>query len=121
MTVADIENFKLQPHNRRSLLSICNSIFDPLGILSPLTIKLKLLMKDTLSVEGPTDWDSPVSTHLIDDWASTIEDALKAEQIYFSRSTHPFNPVKLPKLVTFLWVSTSICNSKLYCLDGLQR
>ena len=101
MTIADIESFKVQTHNRRTLLSICNSIYDPLGVISPVTIKLKLLMRDSLSVNEPTDWDSPVSSHLIDDWASTIEDALTAEQVYFSRCTHPMNPVKLPRLVTF--------------------
>ena len=101
MKLADIESFKNQTHNRRTLLSICNSMYDPLGLCTPVTIKLKLLMRDSLSVNDPTDWDSPVSSHLIEEWGDTIQDCLSAQQVYFKRSTHPGHAVKLPKIVSF--------------------
>ena len=66
MKLSDIELFKGQTHNRRTLLSICNSIYDPLGLCTPVTIKLKLLMRDSLNVNDPADWDAPVSSHLIE-------------------------------------------------------
>ena len=55
LTLPDVDAFYKSPQTRRSLLSICNRIYDPLGLASPYTIKLKLLMKDTLSVDNPQD------------------------------------------------------------------
>ena len=57
----DIPQFMSESHNRWSLLSICNGIFDPLGLVTPYTIKLKLLIKELLNLDNPGDWDSPVS------------------------------------------------------------
>ena len=55
LTLPDVDAFYKSPQSRRSLLSICNGIYDPLGLASPYTIMLKLLMKDTLSVDNPGD------------------------------------------------------------------
>ena len=52
-TLEDIKSSIKTPQTQRSLLSICNAIYDPLGLASPYTIKLKPLMKDMLSVENP--------------------------------------------------------------------
>ena len=41
LTLNDVESFIKTPQTRRSLLSICNAIYDPLGLASPYTIKLK--------------------------------------------------------------------------------
>ena len=38
-------------------------------------MKLKLLMKDTLSVENPGDWDRPVSTNLIKEWSFALKES----------------------------------------------
>ena len=55
LTLPDVDTFYKSPQTRRSLLSICNEIYDPLGLASPYTIKLKLFMKDTLSVDNHRD------------------------------------------------------------------
>ena len=52
LTLKDLANFRSTPQNRRSLLSVCNGIFDPLGLSAPYTIKLKILMKETLTVDS---------------------------------------------------------------------
>ena len=52
LTLPDVDTFYKSSQTERSLLSICNWIYDPLGLASPYTIKLKLLMKDTLSVDN---------------------------------------------------------------------
>ena len=58
-------------------------------------------MRDSLSVSDPSDWDTPVSGHLIGQWAETIEEAIRAQQVYFQRSISPPNGVKKPRLVGF--------------------
>ena len=47
------------PVTKRQLLRITASIFDPLGFLSPFTVKLKILFQ-TLCVIN-TNWDEPLS------------------------------------------------------------
>ena len=49
LTLKDVKSFIKTPQTRRSLLSICNAVYNPLGLESQYTIKLKLLMKDMLS------------------------------------------------------------------------
>ena len=57
----DVVIFVKTPQSRISLLAICNAVNDPLGLMTPFTIKLKLLIKQMLSIDNPGDWDSPVS------------------------------------------------------------
>ena len=48
LTLSDLEQFVTSPLSRRQILSLCNGIYDPLGIASPYTIKLKLLIRECL-------------------------------------------------------------------------
>ena len=56
-------------------------------------------MRDSLTVDNPRDWGSPVSGHLIDEWADVIAKGIKAESLYFQRSCTSKNPAKLPQIV----------------------
>merc|ERR1712240_581421 len=73
LTLDDVDSFIKTPQSRRSLLALCNAVYDPLGLMTPFTIKLKILMKETLSLDNPGDWDSPVSTSLVKEWASALK------------------------------------------------
>ena len=66
LSLSDIDQLKSLKHTRRTLLGICNGVFDPLGIALPYSIKLKILMKETLNVDNLGDWDGPVSKVLMD-------------------------------------------------------
>merc|ERR1711873_99576 len=55
LTMSDMEKFQESSPTRRSLLSLLNGIYDPLGIASPYTIKLKLLMKSTIAEHEASD------------------------------------------------------------------
>ena len=83
LTLHDIDTFYESPQSRRSLLSICNGIYNPLGLASPYTIKLKLLMKDTLSVDNPGDWDTPVSRKLIKEWSLAVKEGIYQDSLWF--------------------------------------
>ena len=82
-------------------MGICNSIYDPLGITSPFTIGLKILIKETLDVNNPSDWNSPVSSHLIDEWGEAISEGITVDMLQFLQSCRPPNAAKLPRLVSF--------------------
>lgn len=55
-----------KPFARRGVLSTINSIFDPLGFLSPVTIQGRSLLRE-LTMEN-SEWDSPLPNHLKADW-----------------------------------------------------
>ena len=81
LTLQDIDKFYESPQSRRSLLSLCNRIYDPLGLTSPYTIKLKLLMKEMLSVDNLGHWDTPVSKKLIKEWSLAVKEGKQQDSL----------------------------------------
>ena len=58
LTLSDLENFKVSSLTKRQVLSLCNGVYDPLGMASPYTIKLKLLIRDCLLSQDRVDLSS---------------------------------------------------------------
>ena len=75
LTLSDLEQFKISPLSRRQVLSLCNGIYDPLGIASPYSIKLKLLIRNCLLSQDRSDtsskkaWDTTIPNSQISKWA----------------------------------------------------
>jgi hypothetical protein len=55
-----------KPFTRRGLLSTVNSLFDPIGFISPITISAKILLREC-APEG-IDWDQPLPTEHLHRW-----------------------------------------------------
>ncbi|XP_034076932.1 uncharacterized protein LOC117549272 [Gymnodraco acuticeps] len=55
-----------KPFTRRGVLSTVNSIYDPLGFLTPVTIQGRLLLRE-LSIQAE-EWDSPLPKGMEVDW-----------------------------------------------------
>ncbi|XP_014676616.1 PREDICTED: uncharacterized protein LOC106816503 [Priapulus caudatus] len=55
-----------KPYTRRGVLSTINRLFDPLGLLSPVTIRGKLMLRDM--IEETKDWDEPLSERFKNSW-----------------------------------------------------
>ena len=49
LSLADVEGFIKIPQSRRCLLATCNAVHIPLGLATPLTTKLRVLLKESLS------------------------------------------------------------------------
>ena len=47
---------------RRVLMSQVHGIYDPLGLLSPITVKFKLVLQHLVQAE--VDWDEPLEGNL---------------------------------------------------------
>ena len=66
----DAFQFKVNPHSkpetRRSLLSVTSGIFDPLGWISPFTLRARMILQQLC--KGGSDWDEKVSQSLLDKW-----------------------------------------------------
>ena len=52
LTLDDVDSFIKTPQSRRSLLALCNAVYDPLGFATPFTIKLKIIVKEYLSLNN---------------------------------------------------------------------
>ncbi|XP_048486343.1 uncharacterized protein LOC125490601 [Plutella xylostella] len=74
---------------KRSILSDSCKIFDPLGLLSSITIKPKLLIQK-LWIEK-ADWDTPVSQEVIQSWQSFVNSIESIQDINIPRHAFSIN------------------------------
>ncbi|XP_062602313.1 uncharacterized protein LOC134264026, partial [Saccostrea cucullata] len=55
-----------KPFTKRGMLSTLNSLYDPIGFISPVTLKGKILFRKALN--SPSDWDDPLPPEFEDEW-----------------------------------------------------
>ena len=53
---------------KRLALAHVYQIYDPLGLISPFTIKAKILLRKLWTVEPKLEWDDPLPGHLLIEW-----------------------------------------------------
>ena len=62
---------EVKPFTRRGVLSVINSLFDPLGIATPVVIKGKMLLQKmtcNLRCNHPVAWDQPLPEEFHSSW-----------------------------------------------------
>ncbi|XP_006822097.1 uncharacterized protein LOC102801573 [Saccoglossus kowalevskii] len=95
-------NFQEKPFSRRGVLAIVNSIYDPLGILAPVTIEgkriLRGLIAETSKVKEDTHvgWDDPLPEEYLPRWKCWRDSLVHLENVHIPRcyTPHAFGPVK---------------------------
>ena len=80
------------PVTKRTVLRVSAKIFDPLGLLSPFVVKLKLLFRELCS--GNVNWDDPVEGDTLRRWKSLIKEfeslgQIRVPRCYFDKSRVP--------------------------------
>ena len=86
---------------KRNLLSVTNSIYDPLGLLTPFTTKAKIVIRSVWAHEPKLDWDTPLPEQIRKDWSevkSKIPDLVKLK---FPRALKPMIAIGKPILIIF--------------------
>lgn len=78
-TATDIKTF-----TQRGVLSTVNSIFDPLGLLAPVTIQGRALLRK-LTSELP-DWDVPLPEDKLKDWEAWRDSLQCLQQLHVPRT-----------------------------------
>ena len=83
---------KCLPCTKRSILRVTASLFDPLGILSPYTITLKMLFQGLCI--SKTDWDEPLHAGTQAQWKKLLEDLILLSELRIPRccflvTSHP--------------------------------
>lgn len=91
-TFADTIKFQLssepRPYTRRGVLSMINSVFDPIGFAAPVVIQGKLLLREMLSSSKSVDWDDPLPVSLMarwNKWVTSLTDlrTLEIPRMYY--------------------------------------
>ena len=84
------------------ILSQINSIYDPLGLAGPFTVRAKIMMRKLWMSEAERlDWDDPVSDECRAEWNTFFSDLFIMNNIKFGRCLKPTNAVGNPMLVIF--------------------
>ena len=85
----------------RQCLSIVNSIYDPLGLIAPLTIRLKVAFRNLFRPGLDLKWDDPIPAQDLKEWMCLIQMITQAERIYFPRAVKPVQAVGKCQLICF--------------------
>ena len=107
---SDMFSFKvseeMKPFTRRGVLSVINSLFDPLGIAAPVVIKGKMLLRQMtwhLKNNHPGEWDQPLPNEFYPPWIEwcTSLSALQEVEVPRCYSTIPLDEASLIELHVF--------------------
>ena len=73
-----------KPYTRRGVLSTVNSTYDPLGLVAPVVVTGKLLLRDL--VKETPDWDSPLPEDRKTEWETWRDSLIHIEKLQIPRS-----------------------------------
>ncbi|XP_055928606.1 uncharacterized protein LOC129959739 [Argiope bruennichi] len=68
--------------SKRLILSICGMLFDPLGMITPFTVRMKLLLQNTW--ERELKWDEPLPPDIQETFLSWLDEVKTIPQISLS-------------------------------------
>ena len=80
-------------------LSQLNGIYDPLGLLTPFTVKGKILMRDLWTLQY--DWDTPLAENVRNEWIAFFHEMSSVPELKFNRCVKPAAAIGDPTLVIF--------------------
>ena len=87
--------------SRRMLLSITNSCYDPLGLVSPITVQLKIELRKLYSKELGLSWDEDVPENIKKTWVKLIKMLRNVEGMKSRRCVHEPDSRLDPELIVF--------------------
>ena len=90
-----------QTLTKRQVLSQVNGVYDPMGLVSPFTIRAKIMLRKLWGQENKLDWDDPSPDHLKREWITFFEELFELERIVVQRCIKPAMSVGEPELVLF--------------------
>ena len=75
------------------ILSQVNSIYDPLGLAGPYTVRAKILMRKLWTYETKLDWDDPIPEEYGREWMTFFDDLPEMEKITVKRHNAIGDPI----------------------------
>ena len=90
-----------QQLTKRIILSQINSVYDPLGLAGPFTVRAKILLRRFWGTEPKLDWDDPIPEENQQSWSIFFNDLIDMNQIRFTRCLKPMDAIGDPILIVF--------------------
>ena len=78
---------KEKPLTKRGMLSTVAALYDPLGFVSPLILKGRILLQKVCREKG--DWDDPLPQFVVEPWKLWLQELSYLDQIKIPRSFIP--------------------------------
>ena len=85
----------------RQALSMVMGLYDPLGLMGPVLVTGKLLLRRLYSPDAVTSWDQDLPKPEKQRWASWFTTLLDSKEATFPRTTRPDDIAEPPRLVGF--------------------
>ena len=109
------ENSKLTPPlTKRMILSQVNSMYDPLGLAGPFTVRAKILMRHLWAHSEKLDWDDPIPEDNKQQWSAFFHELPEMNQVKFERCLKPSDAICNPVLIIFCDASEDAYGSCAY-------
>ena len=78
---------KLRPNKRditkRQILSSTSGIYDPLGLVTAITVKAKIILRKIWAISPKLEWDDFMPESISKEWNRFFEDLIAVESITF--------------------------------------
>ena len=104
---------------KRIILSQVNSIYDPLGLAGPFTVRAKILMRELWGIENKLGWDDAVPERYKRYWKQFCQDMLEMNNIKFKRCIKPKDAAnEQPMLIIFSNHIPATPSVPVYMQDG---
>ena len=87
--------------SRRQALSMVMGLYDPLGLVGPVLLTGKLLLRRLYAPETVASWDHDLPTTEKQRWASWFTELQEPYEVVFPRATRPPQALGLPRLAGF--------------------
>ena len=97
-------NHSLIYHNltKSNILGIINGIYDPIGLASPVTIKIRVAFRTLFQANSTLGWNDPIlDKDTQNNWLALIKTLDEAEKVSFPQTTTPSNAVGKPQLICY--------------------
>lgn len=110
-----------KPFTRRGVLSIVNSIYDPLGLAAPVLLEGKLILQHLVimgkkTLDKPLGWDDPLPEAQSDQWKRWRNSLPDLEKIALPRCYHPRERAEI-----HTFSDASKCDRSLCVFAALER
>ena len=87
---------------KRIILSQVNSIYDPLDLAGPFTVRVTILMRELWGIENKLGWDDAIPERYRPYWKQFCQDMVEMNNIKFKRCIKPKDAAnELPMLIIF--------------------
>ena len=103
-TIDEIDQAQL---TRRICLSITMALYDPLGLITPLTMRLKKLLQDIAKTDNSRKWDDILSQEELKAWRKVLREMVEVGSVTFRRACKPDDIDELAPVVLILFFDGS--------------